>query len=533
MPLAEAVSLCVNGWLGGRGWCGPETRPLERQREHREWPGSSGAGPGRSPLQGKSVSESKPEEEASPLGQRILVIDDEPVIGLSCQRTLGPDGHDVTCYDEPRAGLQAALSGDYDILLVDLKMPGMDGLEVLSSVKTAGVACEVVIITGHSTVESAVEAMKQGAADYLSKPFSPSQLKLVVEKVRERSALIRENASLRRELEVHRGFEGIIGESRSMERVFALIKRVAPTDGTVLVTGESGTGKEMVVRAIHRLSRRKDHPLLACDCTALAPTLLESELFGHVKGSFSGAIATKQGLFEVAHKGTLFLDEVANLSMETQGKLLRVLETKRVKKVGDTQEREVDIRLVAATNRDLTEMTAEGEFREDLYYRLNVVPIYLPPLRERPGDVPILAMAFLERFSKKNEVEVDGFTPEAMASMESYRWPGNVRELRNIVERIAILCDSDRIEPRHLPPEIRQGPKRSAITQLPANWEEFKQLKQQVRDAAVQELERRFLIEALERSGGNVTRAAEDVGIQRTNFHALMRKYGLTADSLP
>jgi DNA-binding NtrC family response regulator len=479
------------------------------------------------------VSASKPENDASVVRQRVLVIDDEPVIGLSCQRTLRPEGHEVVCHDNPRAGLQAALSGDFDVVLVDLMMPGLDGLELLKELKAAGVASEIVIITGHSTVESAVEAMKQGAADYLSKPFSPAQLKMVLQKVVERSALVRENASLRRELEVHRGFEGIIGESRAMERVFALMKRVAPTDGTVLVTGESGTGKEMVVRAIHRLSRRKDHALLACDCTALAPTLLESELFGHVKGSFSGAIATKQGLFEVAHQGTLFLDEVANLSMETQGKLLRVLETKRVKKVGDTEEREVDIRLVTATNRDLAEMVAESEFREDLYYRLNVVPIYLPPLRDRHGDIPILALSFLERLAKKNHVDVEGFTPEAMAQMESYHWPGNVRELRNIVERIAILCDSDRIEPRHLPPEIRQAPKRSAVTQLPGNWEDFKRLKQQVRDAAVQELERRFLVEALERSGGNVTKAAEDVGIQRTNFHALMRKYGLTSESVP
>src|SRR3990172_6975521 len=231
--------------------------------------------------------------------------------------------------------------------------------------------------------------MKQGAVDYVCKPFSPSQLRMVVEKVRERSALIRENAALRRELEVHHGFEGIIGESRAMERVFSLVGRVAPTDGTVLVTGESGTGKEMVVRAIHRLSRRKNQALLACDCSALAPTLLESELFGHVKGSFSGAIATKQGLFEAAHRGTLFLDEVASISTEIQGKLLRVLETKVVRKVGDTAEREFDIRLVAATNRDLGEMAAEGLFREDLFYRLNVVPIFLPPLRERQGGIPL------------------------------------------------------------------------------------------------------------------------------------------------
>lgn len=469
-------------------------------------------------------------QSRKPMQQRILVIDDEPVVGLSCRRILQPEGHEVEVYQDPQLGLKAAVSGAFDVVFLDLMMPGMTGMEVLAQIKASGVSSEVIIITGHSTVESAVEAMKQGAADYVSKPFSPDQLKMVLKKVSERSALVSENLLLRKELELNRGFEGIIGESRPMEHVFSLIKRVAPTDGTVLITGESGTGKEMVVRAIHRLSRRKEASLLACDCSALAPTLLESELFGHVKGSFSGAIATKQGLFEAAQKGTLFLDEVANLSMETQGKLLRVLETKHVKKVGDTTEREVDIRLIAATNRELSEMVKEGDFREDLYYRLNVVPIYLPPLRERKGDIPLLAMTFLERFCRKLEVEVKGFTPEAMAQMESYSWPGNVRELRNIVERMAILCDSDRIELRHLPSEIRQAPPTGAVTQLPRSWEDFKRLKQQVRDAAVEDLERRFLTETLQRHGGNVSKAAEEIGIQRTNLHALIRKYGLSQE---
>jgi DNA-binding NtrC family response regulator len=371
--------------------------------------------------------------------------------------------------------------------------------------------------------------MKEGAHDYVSKPFSPDQLKLAVRRAAEHSRLIRENLILRQELEIHQGFEGIIGESRPMERVFALARRVAPSEGTVLLIGESGTGKEVFVRAIHRLSRRKDHLLLACDCSALAPTLLESELFGHVKGSFSGAIVTKQGLFEAAHRGTLFLDEIGNLSMETQGKLLRVLETKHVKKVGDTAEHEVDIRLISATNRDLTEMVRAGEFREDLYYRLNVLPIYLPPLRDRSGDIPLLATSFLERFCKKNQVDVKGFSPDAMALMESYSWPGNVRELRNIVERLAILCDHDRIEPRHLPEEVRRVQIRSTPgVPLPQTWEDFKRLKQEVRDSAVQQLERRFLVDVLERYSNNVSRAAEEIGIQRTNLHALLRKHGLT-----
>lgn len=461
---------------------------------------------------------------------RVLVIDDEAAIGAGCQRLLENDGHEVRYFSMPEAGLQAALSGDFDIILLDLFMPGLDGLEILRHIKEAAIPSEVIIITGNATVESAVEAMKQGARDYVSKPFSPDQLKMAVCRAAEHSRLIHENIVLRQELEIHQGFEGIIGESRPMERVFGLARRVAPTDGTVLLIGESGTGKEMFVRAIHRLSRRNDHLLLACDCSALAPTLLESELFGHVKGSFSGAIVTKQGLFEAAHRGTLFLDEIGNLSMETQGKLLRVLETKHVKKVGDTTERAVDIRLISATNRDLMEMVRAGEFREDLYYRLNVVPIYLPPLRDRTGDIPLLATAFLERFCKKNQVAVKGFSPEAMTLMESYAWPGNVRELRNIVERLAILCDHERIEPRHLPEEIRRVSARAASgVSLPHSWEEFKRLKQQVRDSAVQQLERQFLQGALERCDGNVSRAAEEIGIQRTNLHALLRKHGLTS----
>ncbi len=463
-------------------------------------------------------------------GRRILVIDDEATVCLSCMRILAADGHQVECLQDPNEGLKAALSGDYDVILLDLVMPELDGLEVLRRIRGAGVLSEVVIITGYSTVQTAVEAMKQGAADYVSKPFTPDELSMALVKVLERSDLIRENAELRRELDERRGFEGIVGNSRAMERVFVLIRRVAPTESTVLLTGESGTGKEMVARAIHRQSPRKDRLFIACDCSSLAATLLESELFGHVKGSFSGALATKQGMFEVADGGTLFLDEIANVSLETQGKLLRVLETRQLKRVGDTSLREIDIRLIAASNRDLAAMVRRGEFRQDLFYRLNVFPISVPPLRERGSDVPFLAMTFLERYRKGNPmIRAQGFTPEAMRLLEGYAWPGNVRELKNIVERIAILCDGDRIELQHLPPEVR-GMTIQASYQLPRSWEEFKELKRQVRDAAIEELERKFLLEALERSGGNVSRAAEEVGMQRTNFHSLLRKYGLGSE---
>ncbi len=462
--------------------------------------------------------------------QRILVVDDEKVIGMSFCRVFEPEGHEVAAFEDPQLGLKAALTDDFDVIFLDWMMPGADGFEILRSVKAAGIQSEVVIITGHSTIESAVQAIRDGASDYLSKPFTPAQLRLVLRKVVERSRLIAENALLRQELEVNQGLEGIIGESRQMQRVFSLMKRVAPTDGTVLIVGESGTGKEMVVNAIHRLSRRGDKPLLACDCSALAPTLLESELFGHIKGSFSGAISTKKGMFEAADGGTLFLDEVSNLSMETQGKLLRVLEAKRIKKVGDTSEQSVDIRLVTATNRDLWEMVEAGDFREDLYYRLNVVPVQLPALRERHGDLPRLAVHFLDRFCRKLGNAKKMFSPEAMALMESYGWPGNVREMRNIIERIAILCDKELIEPQHLPPEIQQTPALATVSSIPHTWSEFKRFKQQARDAAVLNLERGFLTQALRRCEGNVSKASEHVGMQRTNFHALMRKCDLSVD---
>ncbi|MBN1770938.1 MAG: sigma-54-dependent Fis family transcriptional regulator [Deltaproteobacteria bacterium] len=327
------------------------------------------------------------------------------------------------------------------------------------------------------------------------------------------------------------GFEGILGDSPAMAELFATLRRIAPTDCTVLLTGESGTGKELVARALHRRSGRADRPFLACDCASLVPTLLESELFGHVRGSFSGAVAAKQGLFEVAHRGTLFLDEIANISLDTQSKLLRAIESRRVRRVGDTVEREIDIRLVAATNRSLPELVAAGSFREDLYYRLNVVPLVLPPLRERPGDVPLLARAFLHRLQGRPTVVAADFSPAAMAVLEAHAWPGNVRELQNLVERLAVLCGAPRIEPWHLPVELRQptpeaGPRPAA---LPTRWAEFKLYKRSAAAAVVDDLERRFLAAALDRAGGNVTRAAVAVGMQRTQLHALLRKHGLGA----
>jgi len=466
---------------------------------------------------------------SEPTGERILVVDDEPSVCASCTRILAGEGYEVEARQDARLGLEAATTGAWDVIVLDLVMPHLPGLEFLRALRAKGVQSEVVIITAHATIETAVDAMKQGVADYLAKPFTPDQLKLTVRRVVERSALIREVDALRRELGSRAGFQGIIGDSPCMENVYRLIQRVAPTDGTVLISGESGTGKEMVAVAIHRLSRRKNRAFLACDCGSLAPGVLESELFGHVRGSFSGAVATRQGLFAAASGGTLFLDEVGNIGLETQAKLLRALETRRIRMVGDTAEQEVDIRLVVATNRDLARMVKEGTFREDLYYRLSVVPVPLPPLRERTGDVPKLAAVFLERFRKGNETAVRGFTPEAMALLERWSWPGNVRELKNVIERLAILCPEERVEPRHLPPELLDAVASAPAGPLPASWEEFKALRRDVQRAAVGDLERRFVQEALDRAAGNVSNAAQALGMQRTKLHALMRRHGMSA----
>ena len=456
--------------------------------------------------------------------KKILIIDDEPTIGTSCKRVLERENYEVLYQQSGRDGLRVALSGEYHLILLDLLLPEIEGMEILRAIKSKGVPSEVIIITGYATVQTAVEAIQLGAADYISKPFSPDELIIHVNKMFQHMDLRNENIALRKELNLQEGFSGIIGESASMKQVINLIKRVAPTECNILITGESGTGKEVVAQAIHRTSLRRDHPFIACDCGALTPTLLESELFGHVKGSYSGAISTKQGLFEIANNGTLFLDEVSNISLEIQSKLLRVLEARMIRKVGDTVERKINIRLIAASNQDLAKMVEEGIFRNDLYYRLEVIPIHLPPLCERKEDIVRLATRFLDNIKRTSEIQARHFSPEAIEVLEKYPWPGNIRELKNLVERLAILCDADTIEAKHLPKEIRNVSKEPAFDDFPATWEEFKIYKQQVRDEVVLRIEKEFLITALKMAGGNVSKAAKNIGMQRTNLHSLLKR---------
>jgi len=458
---------------------------------------------------------------------RILVVDDEAVIREGIRRILGGEGYQVDTSGSGRLALEKVQEESYDVVITDLKMPGMDGMEVLKAIKILQPEVPVIIITGYATVETAVEAMKSGAFDYISKPFTAEQ---IIEKAKaavSQRAFVLESAEIGKNLEHYPGFEDFVGDSPEMQKVYQRILRVAPTDSTVLIIGESGTGKELVARAIHKLSRRRDEPFVAVDCTSLPETLLESELFGHVKGSFTGAVHSKVGLFKVADGGTLFLDEISNISLATQAKLLRVLQERMITPIGDTRPIPIDIRLVAATNADLKAMVKEGTFRDDLYFRLNVIPIHLPPLKERKGDLPLLVFHFIKKFSEEMGKEIRGISPEAMALLEEYPFPGNVRELENVIERAVVLCEGEIIQKDNL--ELGQeNTGQQGENFIPMTVEELKELKRKIREKAVEPIERAFVINALKRNNWNISRAAEETGMLRPNFHALIKKLGIS-----
>lgn len=457
---------------------------------------------------------------------RILVVDDEMIVCESCQRILEEEGLEVEIALSGAEAFAKMRENPFDIVITDLKMPGIDGMEVLRTLKKEYPDTIVIMITGFSTVETAVEAMKLGAFDYIPKPFTPDEVTIVVKKAIEQKNLLLENLYLRQELQEKYGFHNIVGKSKKMQEIYRIIAKVAPTESTVLIYGQSGTGKELIARAIHYNSPRRDKQFVTVDCAVLSENLLESELFGHVRGSFTGAVTTKPGLFEVADGGTVFLDEVGNISLPIQAKLLRVLQEREFTPVGGTKAKKVDIRLIAATNKDLEKMIKEETFREDLYYRLNIVPIVLPPLKERQEDIPLLAIHFLKKYSEEMGKTIKGFTPEAMEKLMKYPWPGNVRELENVIERTVVMMDEEMVRIEHL---ILPGQQESERTekQVPMTSEELKEIKKQLREKAVEEIEKAFVINALERNQWNVTRAAEEVGMLRPNFQALMRKYNL------
>ena len=461
----------------------------------------------------------------------ILVIDDERVIGEGCRLVLREEGYAVSICMTGREGLDAVLKGQYDLVLLDLQLPDMDGMDILRTVHNADPSVYFVVITGYSTVQSAVEAMKLGAFDYLAKPFSDEELILTVERAVEKKRLVEENLALRKALADRFGFANIVGENPKILQVFDEIAKVAPTDCTVLISGESGTGKELFARAIYGRSRRASRQFVAIDCSTLSPTLLESELFGHVKGAFTGAIQDKAGIFELANDGTLFLDDIANLNLETQGKLLRVLESHEYKPVGASRFKTTNMRVISATNCDLKELVTKDTFREDLYYRLNVFPIFLPPLRERKDDIPRLAYHFLRHFCRETGKRIEGFSEEALEALVNHEWPGNVRQLKNVIERLVILADRQVLELLDLIDDLQK--KRSwRRDSVPRTRQELMAEKKRILGETYHRIEKAFLIKALEASNRNITLAAKKVGMKRSNFSALMKKHHLsTQDS--
>jgi DNA-binding NtrC family response regulator len=461
---------------------------------------------------------------------RILIADDEDIVVRSCLRILSKDGYDIDTASDGLSALAKVHESEYDILILDIKMPKMDGMELLQRVKEAQPDVDVIMITGLHDIETAVKAMKIGALDYLPKPFEPDELRMVVTRAFERRRLLRENISLKNEVSAKYRFDNIIGSSPAMQNVFRLIARGAPTNSTVMIRGESGTGKELIARAIHYNSLRKDKPFVPVDCTTLSEGVLESELFGHVKGSFTGAVSDKSGLFQIADGGTLFLDEIGNISLSTQAKLLRFIEEREFKAVGDTRSRSVNVRLITATNKDLEAMVADGTFREDLYYRINIFPIEIPPLRERRDDIPALAFHFLKLFSQEVDQKVTEFSAGAMNLLMNHDWPGNVRELENVIHRAVILANDEVIRQGHLVNLIDMLPRISL--DVPKTSEELKQIKKIARQKSVENVERHFVLGALKRNEWNVTRAAEDTGMQRSNFQALMAKYDIRVRDL-
>jgi len=448
---------------------------------------------------------------------KIFVFDDDADSLASVAAALRRDGFDVHPFGDPREGLARLAAEGGDVVLTDLRMPGLTGMDVIRGVAEENPGVPVVVLTAFGTVESAVEALRAGASDYLMKPVGIPQLRAAVFKAVKERAMRKEIAHLREEVDRKYGIEGIVGSSRAMEELFRKIRLVAPTRMNVLVQGESGTGKELVARAVHGLSPRRGRRFIPLNCAALAESLLESELFGHEKGAFTGAVAMRQGMMEVADGGTLFLDEIGEMSAALQAKLLRAIEEKEVIRVGGSQVIRVDVRIIAATNRDLAARVAEKAFREDLFYRLNVFNIAVPPLRERRDDIPKLADHFLKEVSQENRAPLKRLSPEALKNLLAYRWPGNVRELRNAMETAALVAPADTIGPGDLPPGIAGEtipPSPAGPIPLPAS-------------RTLEEIERDAIRAALAETGGNKTQAAKILGIGLRTLHRKVKEYAI------
>jgi DNA-binding NtrC family response regulator len=456
---------------------------------------------------------------------RILLVEDERAIQLALRGLLGREGYEVVVAGSGEEAAARLREAAFDLVLTDLALGhGASGMDVLRAAKAERPECAVVMITAHGSERIAVEAMKAGAEDYVPKPFDNDEIRLVVRRALERTRLARENRWLLEQVQRNCGFENLIGAGPAMQRVFATLQKVAETDLTVLVRGESGTGKELVAQALHQRSPRRGRPFVAVNCAAISRELVESELFGHEKGSFTGADARREGRFEAADGGTILLDEIGDMPIETQAKVLRVLQERAFERVGGTRPIQVDVRVVAATHSRLEEEVRRGRFREDLYYRLRVVEIELPPLRERPEDVPALSQRFLERVAQRLGLEKKRLGEGALAALVSHTWPGNVRELQNAIERAAVLASGPVIEAADL--LLSAG--REGLPPAPpeAAGQGFSEAKRR----AVEHFERAFLLAALRRSGGNVSRAAESIGMVRQSLQQKIRELGLRSE---
>ena len=455
---------------------------------------------------------------------RVLIVDDEASLLEFLSLFFEEEGYAVATAAS-MAGARARLAeGDYDLVLCDILMPDGNGIDLVREIKAEDPHAAVIVMTAYSSDKTAIEAMKAGAYDYIPKPFDVEELRVMAQKALERTALEEQNLYLRRELEGKYTFSNIIGSSRRMQEIFRLVERVARTSSTVLVHGESGTGKELIARAIHFASPRAEARFLSINCGALPENLLESELFGHVRGAFTGAVREKKGLFQEADRGTLFLDEIGEMTPAMQVKLLRALQERTVRPVGGNREEAVDVRIIAATNQDLETLIDGGEFREDLYYRINVIPLHLPPLRQRREDIPLLVEHFLKKFSEEMDLgEPRRISVEAMRVLEAYQWPGNVRELENAIERAVALSPEPTLTTRDLPAHLLEGrPVASAAVTLPEEGLDL--------EAHLERIRAELMTQALDRVGGVQTKAAELLGMSFRSFRYYARKVGVTGD---
>ncbi|MGD8537976.1 MAG: sigma-54 dependent transcriptional regulator [Candidatus Aminicenantes bacterium] len=441
---------------------------------------------------------------------KILIVDDESIVRDSLSDWLDGAGYDVDVAESAEAALPIIKKEKPKIMVADLVMPGMNGIELMNEAKKIIPTLSTVIITAHATIQSAITAIREGAFDYIEKPFCPEKVELLIEKLVEHQNLIEENIKLRQKIKDRFHFEGIIAKSPKMLKIFELIRIVAPTNATVLIMGETGTGKEVVARAVHHQSKRRSKPFIATSCAALPESLLESELFGHEKGSFTGAVERKKGKFEAADKGTLFLDEIGEINANTQVHLLRTLEDKKITRIGSNEEISVDTRVITATNKDLRHMVMQGQFREDLYYRLKVVTIHLPALKDRREDILPLAEHFLKKYAEENNKDVINLSPEVIEFMLNYSWPGNVRELENMIEHGVILSTTNAVTMAELPQDI-----------IHPILEEEK---------TIEAVTKHHILHVLEETEGNISEAAKILGIQRMTLYNKLKKYGHTVN---